>query len=230
MANASVSVRIPGPAGSDHPRVTLVAANLSLTLPLTRPVTDHHNLAADWVQISRPGQRPLLRNAGGKLRTMTIEVLFKNLEQGGGPVERDLRTLAKLSAAEAPIRVAYGPLEAGLWRLSGIDINAMKRAVKTNHIKLAEARLEFVEAAEDSPKPAAARKPAPDAAPPPAGAAGGQAKPAPKRTYTVRSGDTLSRIALRECGNANHWPKIAEANKLRNPNRIYPGQKLTIPC
>lgn len=68
--------------------------------------------------------------------------------------------------------------------------------------------------------------PAP-AAPPPAGPA---AAPAAK-TYTVKSGDTLSKIAKEHLGNASDYMKIFEANKdqLTNPDLIKPGQVLKIP-
>jgi nucleoid-associated protein YgaU len=51
------------------------------------------------------------------------------------------------------------------------------------------------------------------------------------RTYTVRSGDTLSKIAAEHYGSAGDYMKIFEANrdKLRDPNRIQAGQELVIP-
>lgn len=51
------------------------------------------------------------------------------------------------------------------------------------------------------------------------------------RTYTVKSGDTLGKIAKEFYGNASKYPKIFEANKpmLSDPNKIYPGQVLRIP-
>jgi nucleoid-associated protein YgaU len=51
------------------------------------------------------------------------------------------------------------------------------------------------------------------------------------KIYVVASGDSLSKIAKREYGDANAWPKIFEANKdiLKDPNKIHPGQKLKIP-
>ena len=54
----------------------------------------------------------------------------------------------------------------------------------------------------------------------------------PESTYhTVKSGDTLSKIAKEAYGDANAYMKIFEANKpmLKDPNKIYPGQKLRIP-
>ena len=48
----------------------------------------------------------------------------------------------------------------------------------------------------------------------------------------VKSGDTLSKIAKEQYGNANQYPKIFEANRpmLQNPDKIYPGQVLRIPA
>ena len=58
-----------------------------------------------------------------------------------------------------------------------------------------------------------------------------KAAPAASRTYTVRSGDTLSGIARNFYGNPARWTWIYAANrsKVRNPNMIYVGEKLTIP-
>ena len=60
--------------------------------------------------------------------------------------------------------------------------------------------------------------------------AGGDAAPSGK-TYTVKSGDTLSKIAKEFYGNANEYNKIFEANKdqLTSPDRINVGQELKIP-
>ena len=51
------------------------------------------------------------------------------------------------------------------------------------------------------------------------------------RTYTVVSGDTLSKIAKSMYGDANKWRKIYEANTdiIKNPDLIHPGQVLKIP-
>lgn len=51
------------------------------------------------------------------------------------------------------------------------------------------------------------------------------------RTYTVVSGDSLSKIAKHQYGDAAKWHAIYEANrdKIKNPDLIYPGQVLNIP-
>ena len=51
------------------------------------------------------------------------------------------------------------------------------------------------------------------------------------QTYTVKSGDTLSKIAKEHLGNANAYMDIFNANKdqLADPDKIQPGQVLKIP-
>lgn len=65
---------------------------------------------------------------------------------------------------------------------------------------------------------------------------GGQSSVQPEqhsygRTYTVQAGDSLSKIAQQFYGKAGEYNKIFEANrdKLSDPNKIQPGQVLTIP-
>jgi nucleoid-associated protein YgaU len=50
-------------------------------------------------------------------------------------------------------------------------------------------------------------------------------------TYTVKAGDTLSKIAKEKLGDANAYMDIFNANKglLTDPNKIKPGQVLKIP-
>ena len=54
---------------------------------------------------------------------------------------------------------------------------------------------------------------------------------AANRTYTVKAGDTLSKIAKEHYGNASNYTKIFDANKdqLSDPDKIKPGQVLKIP-
>jgi len=56
-------------------------------------------------------------------------------------------------------------------------------------------------------------------------------EPAQTVFYTVKSGDTLSKIAKEQYGDATKYPAIFEANKpmLSDPDKIYPGQTLRIP-
>jgi len=54
---------------------------------------------------------------------------------------------------------------------------------------------------------------------------------AAQQSYTVKAGDTLSKIAKETIGDANAYMEIFNANRdqLDDPNKIRPGQVLKIP-
>jgi LysM repeat protein len=64
------------------------------------------------------------------------------------------------------------------------------------------------------------------------GAAAATGAGAKATTYTVKSGDTLSKIAKEHLGDANAYNAIFEANRdqLTDPDKIKPGQVLKIPA
>jgi len=68
---------------------------------------------------------------------------------------------------------------------------------------------------------------------PPEGSGGEKAEPAeePVEFYTIRSGDTLGKIARQYYGDAMQYPRIFEANRevIEDPDKIYPGQRIRIP-
>ena len=55
---------------------------------------------------------------------------------------------------------------------------------------------------------------------------------APAASYTVRQGDTLSKIAKRYYGNGRKYLALMEANRmtLTHPDRIYPGMVVRVPA
>jgi nucleoid-associated protein YgaU len=59
----------------------------------------------------------------------------------------------------------------------------------------------------------------------------GASAPPAASTYTVKSGDTLSKIARDQLGNANAYLEIFNANRdqLSDPDKVKPGQVLKIP-
>ena len=89
--------------------------------------------------------------------------------------------------------------------------NAIKTSSSWQQEVVAEIRV--------APKAAAAAESAPTPA----------AAPAP--TYTVKAGDTLSKIAKEHLGNANAYMEIFNANRdqLSDPDKIKPGQVLKLP-
>jgi LysM repeat protein len=53
---------------------------------------------------------------------------------------------------------------------------------------------------------------------------GGQAQ-----TYTIQSGDNLSKVSKIFYGNANHYEAIAKASNISDPDKIQVGQQVTVP-
>lgn len=51
-------------------------------------------------------------------------------------------------------------------------------------------------------------------------------------TYTVKAGDSLSKIAKQVYGDASQWKKIhlANSDRIKDPDKIQPGWTLTIPA
>ena len=62
------------------------------------------------------------------------------------------------------------------------------------------------------------------------GPAAGTSTPPAGKTYTVKAGDTLSKIAKAHLGGAEDYMKIFELNKdqLSDPDKIKPGQVLRL--
>jgi LysM repeat protein len=51
----------------------------------------------------------------------------------------------------------------------------------------------------------------------------------PNQSYSVKSGDNLSKISNRFYGSPNHYSNIAAASNIPDPNKIQVGQQITIP-
>lgn len=50
-----------------------------------------------------------------------------------------------------------------------------------------------------------------------------------EKTYKVKSGDSLWKIAQKELGNGSKYPQIAKLNGITNPNKLKIGQVLKLP-
>ena len=59
----------------------------------------------------------------------------------------------------------------------------------------------------------------------------GSTPPRKPKNYTVVKGDTLQKISKKVYGTTKKWIALYKANQkaIKNPNRIFPGQKLVIP-
>ncbi len=55
--------------------------------------------------------------------------------------------------------------------------------------------------------------------------------PTASEFYTIKSGDSLSKIAKQYYGDAMKYPVLFEANRevIKHPDKIYPGQQIRVP-
>lgn len=251
---SSVAVVQPGTPG--RPRCTLTTERgLKVTLPYGPRVTSQTGYAPAYVELERAGRKPLLRAAGRPLRTLTFAATLADPDPTVS-VERTIDSLKRIAESGQRLSIAYGPGERGVWRLTALVVDGALRQPGTNAITRATATLTLTEASDavvkvgpvtggagggsGAPKGRAANPPAPAprAAPTaasPRGGGSGPARPAPTagpptgRVYVVRPGDTLSRIAAKEMGSASLWRRLGEANNIRDPRSLRPGQRLRIP-
>lgn len=204
-----------------HKHAVLRCGDTRIVLPVTSPKVDHSALAANWQQVERPGEKPLLGVAGQQLHVARVDVLIARKD--GSAVEDILVNLLNMSRESTNVVTMhhYGYLEAGPWRMTDFTISSEMRLLGTNQITRARATLTLTEAVPE-PGPRATKKKSQ------ASKADDHNKSRPK-TYTVKAGDTLSGIAARFYGDANDWHKIAKANNIRDPRKLRIGQVLKLP-
>lgn len=235
------------PIPAVHPKLQILGSRGSrLTVPYAPLPVEHAGLAISWLQIDRPLRDPLAVAGSPPVRTMSFELTLQQ-RSWRASVEPWIRALQKIGKSLEVFTVHYGPTESGLWHLDDCTVTITRRVPGTNDASAAVARLDF-SAANDvarlgpmsggaggarptvGPKPVTAGKPkGHGSAVPPKAKAPAPAKPA-ARTYTVKRGDSLSKISFRAYGTTAHWRLLADVNKIPNADLIFPGQVLKLPA
>lgn len=191
---------------------------------------------AGWSFVSRLKNKGFTTWEGYAPYVMTIPVTFDGFagevsqEQEYEALRRIQRVPTGPTNQPSPVRVA-GPLPLTnlLWVVQNLEEDsAIRRERDGNRIRIIATvtLMEYVE-----PDVLVAVRPSPArAAQERATQQPGAAAAAPTgRTYTVKRGDTLSRIAQRQLGSYKRYTEIARLNGIRDPNRIRPGQVLRLP-
>lgn len=240
---------IAGPAK----RVTFTGAQVgqvvasyegSYEVPITDVNVSHDNLSGNWVQLPRPGLKPLLRWQGAKLHTYTLTVWIDDEYSSSGDAEVDLHILNNSwgggVAQPTALTVGYSGFEgfAGgpFWSITNMSLQTIRRRQGDNKIVRAKVSIELTEQPEGAYLPAPAPTavpvlpsslPSPGPAPNPPGSSA--ASSGTSRTYTVRAGDSLWSISQRFYGTGVYWTRIGDANHITDPRTLRPGQVLVIP-
>lgn len=229
-SGAIATIIATGPApvtGGEKRRRMIIESedgNVSVQVPYAPSSIDYTGRGRRWVEIDRPGRRPLLAPGVVPLSKHGFE-LFLGDKDPDVDVQTMINRLEELADSESRIRVTFSGSEGGLWRFTALSFSSMQRHHITQAITRAKASVEFTRVSD-----AAA------AVGPVSGGnddkGGGKKKDKGGRTYTVKEGDTLGRISQKFYDTPRRWRLIADANKIRNPKRtskLKVGRKLRIP-
>lgn len=210
-------------------------------IPFSPSAISHDNIAAEWAKVNRPGRLPTLVYLNEQLPTMSFNLFVTDKKirrlTGGAPGDfwalsqsqvvesamstiSTLRTYARLGTR---LRVTYGALESGVWRITNYSVDSERRDPNTNEITSAAVSVEMTRVSDVivGLGPVTGGVQPPPSTTPPASA--------PARSYTVKSGDTLWSISIKYYGTGSKWTKIADANGIKDPKSLKVGKVLRIP-
>jgi LysM repeat protein len=233
-------------------------ADLTFILGSETPAPVVNTGIAKYNTITRPRRRDLNEFAGESLLEITFSIICNEWPDGnvinqygrvyGWASRNGLPTMPTVLRTEGPI-----PHSNLRWTLTGIEQMEVRQRVSDWALCYFELKLtltEWVDAdliiqgipAPASPSPAKdaqqrfQQQYADDIARNPKLAlafgvpyTGGIGQSQPK-TYTVKKGDTLSKIAASQLGKSSRWQEIANLNGIRDPNKINIGQVLKMPA
>lgn len=213
-----------------YPRIPAKGLSVTVTLGDGYAVP---TLDAGWQTLTRLRRTSTTDYAGGAPITHTIPFVLDGTSRGGqDSVETPMSRLYaimlnRVGAFGQPqvftLRGVPVPFFNRLWVLTDISVSSeMRRNTDGHRIQVVGsiALLEYVGASIILSSPVQKHK-----AKAKSTAGGGSSV----RYYTVKRGDTLEKIAALEYHQASKWRLIAQANNLRDPNSIQPGQRLKIP-
>lgn len=186
-----------------------------------------------WGIVARPKRKGLTTWAGQDPATLTVPILLDGYADNRS-VERDINTLRSMmrfrtKRGETPLVKIAGPVPRtrNEWVLADIQYGEEIRRQKDGRRVRAFMQLTFLEyvpgdvmVKDKSPAKAAQDRQKTKK---------GEPSKASGKTYRIKSGDTLSRIAVRFLGDAGRWREIARLNNIRDPRRLKVGAKIRIP-
>jgi len=187
-------------------------------------------------RLERPGRLDVIRPMGRTNRELQFEQVITS---GTGRHSIDAKIGERRAIVENgwKVKITGGSYmsENGRWYLAtGLEVSPIRRSEFNNYTR-ATLTWTFVEYAEQTVK-VITQKPKKKVK-----TSKSRKKSAPKKstkkkkttykTYKVKRGDTLVKIAKKQLGKSTKWRQIWAANKktVKNPHRLKVGQKLKIP-
>lgn len=247
VAESVAITRTMLPGSANLPRPTLGRMRIGpdtsptgISVPYAPSEVDFANLAADFVTVNRPSLSPAITKNAPPLPTMEFTLYIADKKVFGVSTSHGLlqpysvvttaisvlNTLVGYAKNGTRLKVTYGALESGLWYITTMSIATLVRDPISNEVTQANVSLTFTKAADaqqsTGPTSGGVKPITPTPAP----------TPPPKtssREYTVKKGDTLWGIAIKEYGSGTNWTKIADANGITNAKKLPIGKKLIIP-
>jgi nucleoid-associated protein YgaU len=224
----AIPTALPPPDRGAHPKAFLATdTGLKLILPLAPEEVDHDGFADPHEALDREGRKPIVQRTGEGLRTFALELELATRNPTGS-VDPLVATLAAIASSSARVTVSYGPLERGVWKISGCSVRTTRRLHGSNGTHRATAVVTFLEASDAVVK----------VGPMTGGAKPAPSKPAPKtaapaaiRYHVVKAGETPAKISLAYYGDADLWQKLlsAQSPKITDPRKLKAGTRLRIP-
>lgn len=207
------------PPRGRHPKAKIrTEKGRTFVLPFAPRGTQLGGWNAPVTVTERPGRKALALVDGPGLETMTITFPLANTDHQH-PIEDDLRDLRAVATARQRVTlVNLSPRERGPWRITDVSIGGELRQHGSNLLTRATVTLVLTEASDANPKVG-----------PVSGGHGGNGPGKRPKTYVIRKGDTLRKIANRFYGDPSVWRQIAKANGIKHPNNLKPGRKIKLP-
>ena len=208
----SLLVALPSVAAAGSPDIYLLTeSGEKFRFDVTLPESSRSGQSGVWGSASRPGRKPLSRQAEKGLKSHSFTALIGI--DAAMSIEARLATLERIAASGARVQLVYGRGEAGWWTITELAIQVNSRAPASHDASRAEVTFTLTEAN-----------------------AGQQAAPSSNtsrwRTHTVRKGDTLWKLSVKYLGKGSRWKQIASANGIKNPkarSTMKVGRRLRIP-
>lgn len=212
-----------GRLGTNHRRMVIMSQSGApeLNVPYAPREVTHDDLVSGVTELPRAVGAPILHRNQPKNRKMSFDLFFGKRDRQHDCTAK-LNKLINIANSEERVKVSYGSMETGYWKIQSLSIRSSDRNLDGN-ISRATVSVTFVSVQviphESGNGPASGGN---------QNSGEKDAKNRPK-FHEVKEGDTLRKIALKHYKNADMWKKIAEANDVKHPNNPKPGRKLRLP-